>query len=131
MRQIKKEPKKLNVKIERVLNPPKLVFGFQYLHHHSWTDCKNVDFFKEFIARLQKFSQLTWQALYQAPRHGLGTEKMPLSSMKPLIQGLPEGIDNLLVLRATGNNHPFLGFRVADTFEVVFIESEFGDVYEH
>lgn len=35
------------------------------------------------------------------------------------------------VLTISGDNHPFLGYRDKDTFQVVFIEAEFGDVYKH
>lgn len=37
----------------------------------------------------------------------------------------------LHVLRATGDNRPMLGYREKDTFQVVFLETEFGDVYKH
>lgn len=74
---------------------------------------------------------MTWQAIYSSPRHGLGTETLPVSSIRPQIFGIPNEIQKLLVLRATGDNHPFLGYRDKDTFQVVFIEAEFGDVYKH
>ena len=32
---------------------------------------------------------------------------------------------------ATGDNHVFLGYRQQNTFEVIFIEYNFGDIYTH
>ncbi len=34
-------------------------------------------------------------------------------------------------MRATGDNHAFLGHRIGNVFNVIFIEHEFGDVYNH
>jgi hypothetical protein len=42
-----------------------------------------------------------------------------------------EDVRELTVFRATGNNLPFLGLRLNDTFQVIFIESNFGDIYKH
>lgn len=36
-----------------------------------------------------------------------------------------------MVFRATGDNHVFLGYHQKDTFEVIFIEYSFGDIYTH
>lgn len=131
MATIKKTPKVLTISRQRVEEPPKVTFGFEHLHNFSWTETKDVRFFKDFLSHLQKFSTMTWQAIYGSPRHGLGTETLPVSSIRPQIFGIPNEIQKLLVLRATGDNHPFLGYRDKDTFQVVFIEAEFGDVYKH
>jgi len=40
-------------------------------------------------------------------------------------------IKDLVVFRATGDNRAFLGIRNDDIFHIVFIEENFGDVYEH
>lgn len=44
---------------------------------------------------------------------------------------VPKGMDSLLVFRATGDNHVFLGYREENVFQVIFIEYQFGDVYQH
>lgn len=131
MATIKKAPKVLTISRQRVEEPPKVTFGFEHLHPASWADAKDPRFFKEFLLHLQKFSSMTWQALYSAPRHGFGTETLPVSAVKPQINGVPDEIQKFLVLRATGDNHPFLGYRDKDTFQVVFIEAQFGDIYNH
>ena len=131
MKQVKSIQKKLNVQLDRITNPPTVTFGFRYLTEASWKDEKNVVFFKDFIRHLTLFSNLTWQGLYQSPRHGLGTEKIPLKSIKIQIQDIPNELETLLALRATGDNHSFLGFRRNDVFEIVCIETQFGDIYNH
>lgn len=131
MAAIKKTPKVLTISRQHVEEPPKVTFGFEHLHNVSWTDAKDVRFFKDFMLHLQKFSTMTWQAIYSAPRHGLGTETLPVSAVKPQVIGIPTEIQKFLVLRATGDNHPMLGYRDKDTFQVVFLETEFGDVYKH
>lgn len=131
MKQIKQNPKRLTISVERVQNPPKVTFGFSYLSDVSWSLCRKPEFFQDWMKHLRLFSGMTWQMLYQAPRHGLGTEKLPLSAIKPSVPMMPMVLENFLVLRATGDNHPMIGFRRGDVFEVVFLESEFGDVYKH
>lgn len=131
MATVKKAPKVLTISRQRVEEPPKVAFGFEHLHNVSWSDTRDVRFFKEFLLHLQKFSAMTWQAVYSAPRHGFGAETLPLSAVKPQITGIPQEIQKFLVLRATGDNHPFLGYRDKDTFQVVFVEAEFGSVYKH
>ena len=44
---------------------------------------------------------------------------------------VPIGMESLLVFRATGANHVFLGYREGNVFQVIFIEYQFGDVYSH
>lgn len=39
--------------------------------------------------------------------------------------------DGRFFLRATGDNHSFLGYRTEDVFQILFIEYQFGDIYQH
>lgn len=65
-------------------------------------------------------------------RHSYGMEKMKVSSMTQAAQvHVPIGMASLLVFRATGDNHVFLGYREGNVFQVIFIEYQFGDVYSH
>jgi hypothetical protein len=58
---------------------------------------------------------------------------MPIGRIK--VKNFPpivtEEVEALTVFRATGSNHPFLGIRLEDTFQVIFIEACFGDIYDH
>lgn len=55
MATIKKTPKTLTISRQRVEEPPKVTFGFEHLHNVSWTDTKDVRFFKDFLLQISKF----------------------------------------------------------------------------
>lgn len=109
------------------------VFCFKYLQPHSYNKCADSSFFIEFLQRLQKLGSLGWNEIGRSHRHSFGTEKIPLKKIKP--KSLPsivtEDVEELTVFRATGSNLPFLGIRLNDTFQVIFIETNFGDIYNH
>jgi hypothetical protein len=113
--------------------PPKIVFGFSQLKRLSYVDARNDSaFFIDYLSRLQKLSELDWNIVWKTQRHGLGTEMIPRSSLKVAAQNqIPEDMDKLIVFRATGNNHAFLGYRDGNIFQVLFIEYQFGDIYKH
>ncbi len=105
------------------------IFCFRYLQTVSNGDYK---FYSDFVERLKKISGLTWNQINVADRHGFGTEKMPVKQIKPQLPKFvtPE-ISHLLVFRANGDNRPFLGLRSGVVFHIIFIEEQFGDVYDH
>lgn len=110
-----------------------LSFGFKDLRDISYVKAKNDSgYFVDFIQHLRKFCALNWNDIRTTQRHGLGTESIDVDSLKegakPLV---PSGLAKLLVLRATGNNHAFLGYRDGSVFQVLFIEYNFGDIYNH
>lgn len=109
------------------------VFCFRYLQQYSYHKCTNPGFFIEFIERLQKLGQLGWNAIYGSGRHAYGIEKIPIKQLK--VKKFPsivsEEVKELTVFRATGGKLPFLGIRIDDTFQVIFIETMFGDIYDH
>lgn len=110
-----------------------LSFGFKDLRDISYTKAKNdSDYFVDFIQHLRKFCALNWNDIRTTQRHGLGTESIDVASLKDGAKDLvPSGLTKLLVLRATGNNHAFLGYRDGSVFQVLFIEYKFGDIYNH
>ena len=71
-----------------------------------------------------------WNEINKSQRHSFGYEKISIKSIKKDIS-IAKGIDYLFSFRATGSNHVFLGFREGNVFKVVFIESKFGDIYNH
>jgi len=116
-------------------NPPDRypVFCFKHLQQHSYHKCSDSSFFIVFLERLKKLGQLGWQGIHGSHRHSFGTEKIPIQNLKvnsfpPIIT---EDVTELTVFRATGNNLPFLGIRLDDIFQIIFIESAFGDIYPH
>lgn len=111
----------------------KVVFGFSSLKPVSYVEAQNDSrFFVDFLNRLKKLSELEWNTLWTTQRHGLGTEMIGCKSLKPSIQEMvPEDMKKIIVLRATGDNHAFLGYRDGNVFQVLFIEYQFGDIYNH
>ncbi len=107
----------------------RISFSFRMLHPISYTDT-DARFFVKFFERLKKLSEFTWKQIDVSARHSFGYEKIPVSKIRPKVN-LTSEIKELHVFRATGDNHSFLGFRIGDVFNVVFIEANFGDIYKH
>lgn len=109
------------------------VFCFKHLQPYSYTDCNDPEFFIAFLGRLKKLGELGWQGIHTSHRHNFGVEKMPIKRLK--VSNFPpivtQEVNELTVFRASGNNLPFLGIRLDDTFQVIFIETNFGDIYPH
>lgn len=126
MKKIKRQqPQQFEVK-----NIANVSFGFSYLHDISYPDCKDGAFFVSYLKRLKKLSSVGWNVLNASGRHSFGWEKIPVNQIKKDVK-LSDDVSFLISLRATGDNRVFLGFREANVFQVVFIESKFGDVYDH
>ena len=115
------------------LTNEKVVFGFSELRNISYREARNNSaFFIDFIDRLKKYCQLTWNDLRTSQRHGFGTESIPVTKLRErVLAHIPPELIKLLVLRATGNNHVFLGYRDRNIFQVIFVEYQFGDIYDH
>lgn len=108
------------------------VFCFKYLQEVSVKNCNDPKFFSDFLFRLKKLSELGWNEISKSARHSFGTEKMPVKSLKPDMPAIiTDDVDELTVFRANGNNLPFLGIRKSGLFHVIFIETNFGDIYNH
>jgi hypothetical protein len=105
------------------------IFCFRHLQSKPIDDNK---FYADFVVRLNKLSQLNWNQIQAASRHGFGTEKMPIDQIKPqLPKFITPEITDLIVFRANGDNRPFLGLRNGNVFHVIFLEERFGDIYDH
>lgn len=119
--------------IEELASIDHPLFSFKYLQEHSVSNCRDVDFFKDFIFRLKKLSELGWTEIRKSDRHSFGMEKIPYYKIKPKSQ-LPEFVTpdvEFCAFRATGSNLPFLGIQKGKIFYIVFIETQFGDIYDH
>lgn len=117
--------------IENYLRIDYPLFSFRHLQHVSFIDCKDVTFFPNFMRRLKNFSELGWNGINTSQRHGYGMEKLPQNIIKPQLPSIITPEVQLFAFRATGSNLPFVGFREGKIFHIVFIETSFGDVYDH
>jgi hypothetical protein len=128
---IKDIPQDNNIYRDSIKNYPK--FCFKYLQETSIKNSKNHKFFIDFLFRLKKLSELGWNEINKSPKHSFGTEKISIEKIKQ--KQLPEiitpDVKKITVFRADGSNKPFLGLRTDDIFHVIFIEANFGDIYEH
>lgn len=111
----------------------RVVFGFSELRPYSYVENHNdTAFFISFLDRLKKLCCIDWNTINTSARHSFGFEMMKVSSLtKSAQQHTPSGMTSLMALRATGNNHAFLGYRDGNVFQVIFIEYQFGDIYNH
>ncbi|MEX3773837.1 hypothetical protein [Pseudomonas sp. MYb118] len=83
-----------------------------------------------FMDALFTLSRMSWSQINSAPRHGLGTERMPARQIKAKIPSCVTADVNLLVFRWKGKL-PFVGFRDGRVLNILWIEQQFGDLYDH
>lgn len=120
------------ISIDSVLKDNYPIFCFKYLSDISIKDCEDSRFFIEFLTRLKKLSELGWDEIRKSGRHSYGMEQIPVKNIKPSIPAcVTKEVKNLHVFRATGDNRPFVGLQVGRVFRVFFIETNFGDIYDH
>lgn len=91
--------------------------------------CCNADHQAALVSRLFLLGQMTWLQIQNAPRHGMGTEKIPRDRIKPAIHPRVTEDVTLLALRYNGF-HPMVGFREGRTFNVLYVDHSM-DVYPH
>lgn len=111
------------------------LFSFRYLRPVSIDKCKNPEFFLRFLLRLKKLSELGWSEIRRSRRHLYGLEPIPRNCFKPDLKCIGEiltdDVEKLHVFRVDSDNHPFVGLQIGKIFYVIFIEAEFGDIYDH
>lgn len=90
-----------------------------------------MDFFPHFMKRLNKLSELGWKGINTSHRHSYGMEKITQDMIKPQLPGVITPEVQLFAFRASGNNLPFVGFREGKVFHILYIETSFGDIYDH
>lgn len=131
---IKQPPKTLSINETDVKRLSKInypLFSFKYLKEVSFIEHGDVSFFRNFLLRLKKLSNLDWHTIKRSDRHQYGTE---LINKKQLHPALPVEITddvNLMVFRSSGDNRSMVGFRVWNIFYVVFLEARHNDIYKH
>ena len=82
------------------------------------------------LKSLCKFSKFTWQELRNAPRHGLGCEKISQDSIKGVnVKSFITPDVTLLAFRASGMS-PVVGYREEQIFHILWIDSNF-TLYKH
>jgi len=114
------------------LSMPELNYPVFCFKHLQTKPDKDYKFYTEFILRLVKLCNLSWKEIDKTHKHSFGTEKMEIKFLKPDMPSfVTPDMDSLTVFRANGDNRPFLGIRRSNVFHILFIEEQFGDVYDH
>ena len=115
-----------------IINGNYPIFCFKYLSEKSIKGCTDYEFYHDFLMRLKKLSILGWDEIKRSPHHSFGMEPIPINKIKPLLPPcITPDITKLHVFRATGNNLPFIGIQIQNIFRILFIETQFGDIYDH
>lgn len=116
----------------RILEEDYPIFCFKYLSDVSIADCRDSEFFIRFLLRLKGLSELGWKEIRHSNRHSYGMEKIAVDQIHPPLPScITPDVTHLHVFRATGNNLPFVGLEIETVFRVFFIETRFGDIYDH
>ena len=129
---IKKPEQKVNIQKDSLSGIEYPVFCFKHLQHTSIKDCTDHEFFFSFLDRLQKLCALGWSEIRRSHRHAYGMEKVSVDEIIPKIPAfITPDVTHLHVFRASGDNRPFLGLQKGKLFHIIFIETNFGDIYKH
>ena len=83
----------------------------------------------DFADALHKRSQLTWNEIQNAPRHGLGSEKMPRSRIQASIPSHVTPDVTFLAFRFSGRK-AMVGYRQGHIFYVMWLDRDF-TLYDH
>lgn len=135
MSRIKKQkPKQGNlVKSVEPINYDKLppIFSLEKVQRGKYClsnlDQEHKAMFSEAIFRRKATS---WNEIKRLPRHALGTEKIPKSSIRAAIPNfITEEVNDFLVFRYKGLN-PMVGYRQREIFFVLWFDHDF-TLYSH
>lgn len=109
------------------------LFSFRYFHDFSMKNCKEPQFFIDYINRLCKLSQLGWNEIRKSQTHSFGMESMPKTQIKHrgLLPSFVTKDVDLHIFRAVGDNRVMVGLQEGKIFHVFFVEAKFGDVSPH
>jgi hypothetical protein len=82
-----------------------------------------------FVDKIRRMSQMTWNDLIQADRHGMGQEKIPRYKIRrPIPPHITDDV-TLLGFRFSGKK-AMVGYRTEGTFHIVWFDRDF-TLYEH
>ena len=109
--------------------PP--IFAFDKMKEgsgYSVTCCDTVNQAAA-VRRIFMLSKMTWSEILNAPRHGLGTEKIARSAIKASIPNTVTEDVTFLALRYNGKA-PMVGYRDGRTFHLLYLDHNF-TLYHH
>lgn len=115
-------------KWERSFDYP--VFCFKHLHRDFHLDLCDSDDRIAILNKIVLLSTLRWQEIQTSGRHGLGSEKIAVGSIKASRPAfLTPDVDFLLALRFNGRK-PMVGHRNKFIFHILYFDRNF-TLYDH
>lgn len=108
-------------------SPP--VFSLRYLQRGYCVDCCERDEKAALIDKIFRLSNMSWAQIRQAPRHGLGYEKIARTSINTAIPAHITPDVDLIAFRFCGIA-PMVGYKLGGTFYIVWLDRSF-TVYDH
>lgn len=95
---------------------------------YSLPDCER-DERAAFASTLDRLSQLTWNQIRNAPRHGSGSEKIARGAIRAAIPPSVKEDASLLALRFDGMK-PMVGYKDGRVFHILWLDRDF-TLYDH
>jgi len=105
-------------------------FCLHFLHRDFDVNCLDPVKQAAFAKTLQKLATSTWAEIKRAGKHGHGTELIPAGQIRAPIPARFQDEEKFTVFRYSGLL-PMAGVRVKDVYHVLWIEPEFGRLYDH
>jgi hypothetical protein len=104
------------------------------LHHlHREYDVKALadkDAQAQLALTMHKCAQMQWKQIHQTGRQASGTEWIPADQIKAPIPSKFADQDRFMAFRYNGKL-PMVGVRINDVFHLLWVERQYGDVYDH
>ena len=121
------KPPNVDEKISYDSKPP--IFSLRYLVKSHDLDKCELNEKAAFADKLCQLGKVEWRQLRQAPRHGIGYEKITRNTIRP---GIPHHIteDVDFIAFRFYNKAPMVGYRDRQVFHVVWLDRGF-NVYPY
>ena len=107
------------------------MFSFQFLNSKYCISCCSLQDKAALADQLRMLGSKTWAELRQAPRHGIGYEKIARNAIRA---SFPDHLRKdedvtFLAFRFSGKK-PMVGYRDREVFHIVWLDRDFS-LYDH
>ncbi len=107
------------------------VFCFKHFQKENLKNCSQEQL-RSFFERLQRLGELGWKEIQSSGKHDYGFELLPRDLIKPQLPlFVTPDVEKFWVFRYNNANNPFIAIRNENTLHIIFIEANFGDIYNH
>ena len=105
------------------------IFSFHYLRDSHCISRCDKEQKVSFVDKMRTLSKLSWNQIIFAPKHGLGSEKIP---RERFLLPIPEFIsdDEALLAIRFWERAPMVGIRRSRIFHIIWFDKDF-NVYDH